>query len=230
MGTDNEEISDIYHKAPGPEPSASLDNAILAASRDAVEQPARAKGPFSGGWRAATAIAAVIVITVILVPALRHEEEQTQPGTIQQESRPAEQLDEAVPGVHQKTDLKKKSVNLTRPASESLVLPDKAFTTRDRAGPQAGSTGSPASIESSADDLHYPEKEELAAPPAAAERSRMEAADSAPFAIHTPEMWEAKINQLIEAGDYEAARAELEQLGEHYPDYAINSTLFEKLE
>ena len=229
MGTEDEQISDIYHKATRPEPSGSLDEAILSASRKAVEQPSRTKGPFSGCWQAAAAIAAVIVITVILVPVLRHEEQQIQPRAVKQDSRPAERLDEAVTDEHLNTDRKKRSVNLARPASESLILPDKAFTTEDRAVAEPGRMGTAATIESSAEDLQYLKKEELAAPEAVTERSRMEAADSAPFAIHTPEMWEAKINQLIEAGDMEAASAELEQLRQRHPDYTIDSTLLEKL-
>ena len=141
MGTDDEQISDIYHKATRPEPTGSLDEAILAASRNAVEQPSRTKGPFSGGWQAAAAIAAVIIITVILVPVLRHEEQQIQPRAVRQDGRPAELHDEAVPGEHPATDLKRKSVNLARPASESLILPDKAFTAEDAAVPEPGRVG-----------------------------------------------------------------------------------------
>ena len=58
----------------------------------------------------------------------------------------------------------------------------------------------------------------------------MEAADSAPFAIHTPEMWEVKISRLIEEGKLQDASAEIEKLKQHYPEYQISSNLLEKLD
>ena len=74
MSNDDEHISSLYHQADKPEPSAELDDAILGASRKAIEKPAKARGPFTGGWPAAASIAAVIVITVILVPVLKRQE------------------------------------------------------------------------------------------------------------------------------------------------------------
>ena len=57
----------------------------------------------------------------------------------------------------------------------------------------------------------------------------MEAADSAPFAVLTPEMWEVRITHLIDDGKIELARKELDNLKEHFPGYAIDRTLVEKL-
>ena len=69
--------------------------------------------------------------------------------------------------------------------------------------------------------------EETAVP--VGKHSGIEAADSAPFAIYTPEMWEAKISELIAAGRLEQARSELGELKQHYPDYRIDPSLVEKL-
>ena len=61
------------------------------------------------------------------------------------------------------------------------------------------------------------------------DRSRMEAADSAPFAVLTPEMWEVKITQLIDDGKIEKARAELDKMKAHFPAYDIDRAIVEKL-
>ena len=57
----------------------------------------------------------------------------------------------------------------------------------------------------------------------------MQAADSAPFAILTPEMWQVKISRLITDGKIDDAQAEIENLKQHYPDYIIDPALLEKL-
>ena len=61
------------------------------------------------------------------------------------------------------------------------------------------------------------------------EHSILRAADSAPFAILTPEMWEVKISRLITEGKTDDAQAEIDKLKEHYPEYIIDPSLMEKL-
>ena len=90
MITDEEKISRLYKQGKEPGPSADLDNIILSAAREAVQDDAAqdrqqanksatvrsplVNSPFSGGWRVSASIAAVLVITVILVPLLQQEE------------------------------------------------------------------------------------------------------------------------------------------------------------
>ncbi len=57
----------------------------------------------------------------------------------------------------------------------------------------------------------------------------MHAADSAPFAIHTPEMWEVKIARMVAEGNTEQADAELQMLRDEFPEYTINASLLERL-
>ena len=59
--------------------------------------------------------------------------------------------------------------------------------------------------------------------------STMHASDSAPFAIHTPEMWEVKIARMIAEGNIDAAGAELHRLREEFPEYKINPSILENL-
>ena len=90
MTADEEKISRLYKQGNETGPTAHLDNIILSAARDAVQddlvqdrqqvkKSATARSPlfvspFSGGWRASASIAAVLIITVILVPLLQQEE------------------------------------------------------------------------------------------------------------------------------------------------------------
>lgn len=57
----------------------------------------------------------------------------------------------------------------------------------------------------------------------------MHAADSAPFAIHTPEMWEVKIARMLAEGNIDEADEELQKLKQEFPDYELNPTLIDNL-
>lgn len=59
--------------------------------------------------------------------------------------------------------------------------------------------------------------------------SSMHAADSAPFAIHTPEMWEVKIARMLAEGNIDEADEELQKLKQEFPDYELNPTLIDNL-
>ena len=89
---DDENISKIYQRGKQGKPPAHLDDSILNAARDAVDVSGGktgnetqindavkikniAKSPFSGGWPATASIAAVLIITVILVPLINQESE-----------------------------------------------------------------------------------------------------------------------------------------------------------
>ena len=60
--------------------------------------------------------------------------------------------------------------------------------------------------------------------------SQKTAADSAPFAILTPEMWQVKIMQLLDQNEAQEAIVELKKLRENYPDFEIDKTLLERLQ
>ena len=81
---DDENISKLYQRGKQGKPPAHLDDSILNAARDAVDVSDgqagnvtqikdTAKSPFSGGWPATASIAAVLIITVILVPLINQE-------------------------------------------------------------------------------------------------------------------------------------------------------------
>lgn len=230
MSTDDESISSLYHGAGKPGPSKTLDEAILTASRDAVEKPVKTKGPFTGGWPAAASIAAVIVITIILVPVLKQEQsQQTWPQT--EPGRTSVLPDEDVPSAYKSTELKKKAMDSAPPASAPAMLLQESPLAEDRAIPAPDGIGSGAARQPVMDETLDYEKEEGLVQPASqdSKRSRMQASESAPFAINTPEMWEVKISQLIAQGRLEQARNEVDKLKQHYPDYSIDPSILEKL-
>ena len=222
MSNDDEFISSIYQKAGKPEPPTGLDEAILTASRNAVDKPARATSPFAGRWPAVASIAAVIVITVILVPILRQEQpQQSVPAPTRTLGTPAESTEAAAPGAVRSRDARKKTTEALIPASEPVLLPQQNMLSEEQAMPMPAGIGSDTEGRLYRDEPASPDKEEDAEDATGLKRSIMEAADSAPFAILTPEMWEAKLLQLIAADELEQARAELETLLAADPDLEV---------
>jgi len=116
-------------------------------------------------------------------------------------------------------------------ASESVMVLEKDSSAEDQALPVAGMPGSSAAripgVSKSAISADMEQQPEADLDDTT--YSRMEAADSAPFAILTPEMWEVKITRLLEEGQLEQAEAELEKLKKHFPDHPVNPALMEKM-
>lgn len=232
MSTDDEKISGLYHGSDKPAPSKTLDDAILTTSRDAVDKPAATKGPFSGSWPVATSIAAVIVITIILVPIIKQQEPpQVLPQTTRGESNSLDFPDETGLNAYRSTEVKKKSMDASSPTSAPVMLLEESDFAEDRAMPARSGVSSPAPTSPAVGAASPLAKEEMHIETDATdiERSRMQAADSAPFAIFTPEMWQVKISRLITEGKIDDAQAEIEKLKKHYPEHIIDPTLLEKL-
>ena len=82
-------VSELYSELSQEQPSTTLDEKILAAAHKAVE-PKRAPGPFSGTWMVPASMAAVIVLSVIVVTLIEKKEPDAitsfpEPETIQEE-------------------------------------------------------------------------------------------------------------------------------------------------
>lgn len=230
MSTDDEKISGLYHEADAPGPSKTLDDAILNASRKAIEKPA-GKGPFSGAWPAAASVAAITVIAILLVPVLRQEESLNKNEHAGAEPSSAAELADKVELNPYFAAESTESDMAPSPASVPVMALQQDTLAEKQAAPAAStattsaarapdmsksliSSGLEAKLEADVDDEVH---------------SRMEAADSAPFAVLTPEMWEVRIAQLIEDGELEQARAELEKLEQHFPIYQIDQALLDTL-
>ena len=202
MSHDDEKISSLYQKLGKSAPPEQLDEAILSASRKAVDK-SPGKAPFSGAWPAAASVAAIVVIALILVPVLREQAPESTPEPYSAEKNAMENL-------------------------QSDVLPDPD---RDAAAPNSRAYAPPPASELPISRNLAPstEQDAFAIEPTEKSRSRMEAGDSAPFAVLTPEMWEVKITQLIDQGERELARAELDRLKAHFPEHTININLARQL-
>ena len=229
MNTDDEKISSLYQASTKTGPPENLDESILAAARDAVAKPVSAKGPFSGSWPALASIAAVVVITVILVPVLNKEQQPTMPSGL--ESSPAIEAEEAAADTYRAIESLKKERQQPTSATAPVLLQEEHFS-KDLAAPTSGTVSSDAmsgayrkTMSSNDGEQQQPELKQLQT-----DNTGAQAADSAPFAIYTPEMWEQKIVQLIEQGDTTAAKTEAERLKQRYPEHTIKQSVLEKLE
>ena len=70
-------LSADYQKASTEQPSAHLDDAILAASRRAVNStPAKVATPFSSVWQVPLSLAAVLVLAVTVVVTMQYENDE----------------------------------------------------------------------------------------------------------------------------------------------------------
>lgn len=69
----DQSLSSLYRQAPRPEPDAAVDEAILAASRRASRRAAR---PFGGRWQVPASLAAMLLVSVVLAPALFRQEQK----------------------------------------------------------------------------------------------------------------------------------------------------------
>ena len=233
MNHDDDKISDLYHKADAPGPSKTLDETILAASRTAAQKPSSARGPFSAGWTATLSIAAVIVIAVLLVPVIRQQEpaQIPTPPPMDEASLQKQAIDSSGRGPDNNALSGK--TRFDTPAAVTSAKSLQAEMAADHATPANDSTGaeSRTAATPSAAAISRPPTERKHEPAAAdTGHSSMEAADSAPFAIHTPEMWEVKISRLIGEGRYEEAIKEIRRLEQHHPGHAIDKSLMEQLE
>jgi hypothetical protein len=230
MSQADDKISKLYHEADEAVPSKALDDTILSASREAVEKPANA-GPFSASWPAAVSVAAIIVIAVILVPVLKQEESlQKTEQTSTQKSLSSEPADDHAFQFYSAGETR----NRVMSPPSSLTEPS-----RTEAGTLAAKQATPGLGTAATDDTdaavtrklsRAAEMENPVADTTTNEtHSRMEAADSAPFAVLTPEMWQVRINRMIEDGELEKAKAELNKLEAHFPNHRISPALSEKL-
>ena len=232
MSDADEKISRLYHETSEQEPSRRLDDAILQASREASEKPTRT-GPFSATWPAAASFAAIIVIATILVPVLKQEQVKQQlEEDLLEKNIVYEVADEEAFNSYGANDTAPYLISPPSPFNEDSPKSERGTLAEERALVDSGIASSSderaRSLQKSSSSA-ADQEQAVGETPAGKITSRMRAADSAPFAVLTPEMWEVKIERLIEDGDYEHARAEYDLMKQHFPDYKISQSLLDKL-
>lgn len=259
MNTDEEKISDLYHQGNNESPSSLLDDAILSAAHDAVHKPftdknVKAKSPFSGSWPATVSIAAVLIITVILVPLIEQDTPlPTNTAPVEENLlSPREQEVQLEQNIELKreqdtvsrlpADAEKKQENLkakkrsqmksqevrsdqSAPAMSSLVEPE------DTNSAVAVQKAKPASISTGElqlmqDGLHERAEESTSEQTLATALAE----PLTPAYTSTPKMWLAEIQRLIDQGEIKQARKEFEAFKKQYPDEKIEPSITEAIE
>jgi hypothetical protein len=199
-------VSSLYHQTPRATPRPELDAKILAASRRAVRSRPRVAGPFSGRWTVAVSMAAVLMISVILVPLLR-QESNGPPEVPARRSAP-------VPAPAESTRLSPETVAPSRERDAGKALAPGAD---DAASPPVSAPRSERAI-----PLEALRKSEPGNPyaPALTDQAMPQAEvrvdDSSPAARRLRE-----IERLMQTGDMARARTMLEAFVRDYPDYPV---------
>ena len=248
MTAEDKKISSIYQEASPTEPPAHLDNAIISASRDAVKHKPRAKSPFSGGWPVPASMAAVVIVAIIIVPVIMHEDAH-------EEHMPAATI----------VDTPKKSAADYEIKARGK-LKEQGFNRPEKPkAPPARLMQSPSSFDQPKNDLLMEEQVETEAPaeampefstyemdslssdteagrmnkqtePADAMRERKAIATQGLMKrenekrIRSAENWLIYIHKLVAANKIEIAKSELKEFKTFYPDHAIDPDLIYLLE
>ena len=269
MTTDEEKISNLYQQGKGQVPPAHLDNAILNAAHDAVDgsannKPAKdpsagdhspaVKSPFSGGWPTFTSIAAVLIISVILVPLI--DKETPPPASSRFADETKATMSEAYEDdIEQKQKAKKRS-KAEAPAlllqqRERLQAPQDSMSTddlnADKALP-AEKNNVEVPMKSIGATIKTPVAATSAMPESASKTSTVMQDDDTTLEAETKQQtsgrllseqesmviltaaeWQKKIRQLIDQDDLELAKQTFEKFKIHYPDEEIDPLILNQL-
>ena len=244
MTIDEEKISSIYQQGKEQGPPADLDSIILKTAHDAVGRDSEegsskdmlssVKSPFSGGWPAIASIAAVLVITVILVPLVKQEVPPTADFDIADDEQVLMKEHDAVgrsqtvqQDMQQAEKLKKRSLpEKSQPPQETEYKHQIYYESADKPEPgkqeKAGKAAIP--LRSAA-----PLPESRSAMPASVTNGLLADVEE-PVLIPAADEWLEKISRLMQAGEIDEARQEFEQFKLHYPDEEVDRSILTGLQ
>lgn len=226
--SDENELSQRYRELPREEPPRALDDAILAASRRAVDARPAPLVASTGRrrWYFPVAAAAIIVLAVAVTVHVEREqpggelvsavEPQKQVMADQAKSEPAGRTEpkpfavEPPPPVRPARRDEKAAPAAVPPAQEDRAVPPETLAKRaDQANAQ------------------------LRQAEGARERREVMASAAAPasrFARAAPEQWLLAIDDLKRQGKHEEAARELAEFRKRHPNYRIPEAITEKFE
>lgn len=279
MTADEEKISSLYQQGKDQQPPAHLDSVILKKAREAVavsskdgsaiasppiadpaiDSPATVKSPFSGGWPAITSIAAVLIVTVILVPLINkatpppetsHFANDTQQRMQQQDSFST--MNSAKENRDDKLQVKKRSQAdapvLLREEDQLLQAPQEAVSPDVLNAGKAEQITGEESMTTMGEAVKAPVAARSAKPASAMMKSAIMDNDEDKLEVETipqfssgiladkdlPEImtaseWLKKIRQLIDQGELNLAKQELGEFNKYYPDEEIDPLLANQL-
>ena len=227
MSTDEEKISSLYQQGNNETPPGQLDDAILNAAHDAVNSASlehktrdthakrpghkhpKAKSPFSGSWLATVSIAAVLIITVILVPLMEQELQQapseTTPPITGLDSK-LDTSDEKIKllreGKYEQESVSKLKSETARKEQSQKAKKRSLMKTQERQSDQAVpmSTSMPALMSAGKTASNFSKAESDAEEKSIVDNLVEDAAEVETSAvIKTAELWLEKIQRLIDA-------------------------------
>ena len=268
MSTEDEKISNLYQQDNKQQPPAHLDEAILNAAREAVSstqktdnvnstKPTTIKGPFSGGWPAAVSIAAVLIISIILVPLINEEAPtQSTSSDLDIENRSlleddavdrelVEQLDR-MKATQRASSIQEKTKKEARPLLQSpSISSGKGQVFQDALNPVTLESTAikekslPMRKLRSTEEESRTEKNNhynylLSSPQedksSAATNSINSQNIPASISILSPQSWLEKVQLLINQNNIKAAKKELDAFKVEYPDEKIEQSILDSLE
>ncbi|NIR28593.1 MAG: hypothetical protein GWN84_04580 [Gammaproteobacteria bacterium] len=216
----DDELSRVYREGAREEPPAELDGRILAAAR---REAGRTRRPrlrrLSSAWTVPVSLAAVIVLSVSLVLVVQLEDERARAPLLEETPTPSA---DSAPGDGEEARTAAPATERLEPAAPEplpehrpeLTVPSReSLRQREDSAASAGGAQKRRAFPSEAE---APE-----ARTGAGERS-LAAPPSAP---PPPHVWLAEIEQLLAAGEVDAARENLARFRERYPDYPVPASV-----
>lgn len=203
---DDERLAKLYRESAGAVPPEHLDAGILAAARKAVENGPRPASPFSGRWQVPAALAAVLLVTVLLVPLVPDPGDEP---ALSQHGTPAEVL--------------RKKTKSNDDAAERYDRSSPVLEEADAVSPRRQLRDSPAAPGAEL-------RRSLPAVPAERLLEQKRPASAPVSTMHSDVSgaeadWLERISQLLEAGDEAGALDQLQAFTRRYPDYALPAEL-----
>jgi hypothetical protein len=207
--SDDPKLSQRYRELPREEPPRALDEAILAASRRAVDaRPAPLVAPTGRRrWYFPVAAAAVIVLAVAVVAHVDREkpdiELATAPANVSEAPPPRPSAEEP-----------KQAAKRARPQFAPDPRADSAAPAAEAPAPAAPPVAEARRERDASDRVT---------------RAQAQGALSANL-TQSPEQWLQRIADLRRQGRYEEADRELAQFRKRYPDYRLSDEMKAKVE
>lgn len=271
MTIDEEKLSGIYQQGKGQGAPARMDDAILAASREALEQGASTdisdnvrplkkyatvKSPFSGGWPAMASIAAVLVVTVILVPLLdqeappvatdmvddvhellssRDDNDDKEHVSKKKQAPLSETLNRRQPqdegSQQQIPQLNQYQLSpVERSDSESLAVEEAPSAVRSMpVSPSLTTTEPMPSAVGSETREQELKSDKISGKPGDSTSAAKVTPSASLEDIPSAERWLEKIQRLLAEHDYQAAQIELDAFKKHYPDEVIEPSILKQI-
>ena len=236
--SDDPKISQRYRELPGEEPPRALDDAILAASRRAVEsRPAPLVAPTGRRrWYVPLAAAAVITLAVAVTLHIQHDKPEEEIDAVSPAMNVQEAPKPEAPKAPAKVEAAKPAAKGQAPRAAPQPFPAERRADVARAPAAAAPAAEPAPPPAAAEvQKRIEEQREMAAASAGA-RARDE-----PSAPAQPQMARAAIEQgpdaeleriarLRAAGRHDQADKALAEFRRRYPDYRLSDEMKAKVE